>query len=287
MIAEWVQIKDPRASTDVYCKANGDLVKVSAPLGFEMFPESKALAMSKAKGDIQVDLAVGSKITPVGNLADPGKLTELTLDMNVKDIDALPSDEHQTAEKTARGWTVRVHPPVSPVPSGFSISEAAKGRETWIKPDLNVPSKEARFVKLAKTIVGDETDVAVAAKKIQLYVNHKMAPDASIAVLRDANEVLDSSRGVCRDYAILTATLMRAAGIPARLATGLVSWDGDFYYHAWVSIFDGKKWVGVDSTTDEAQISAAHVELAVGTVSEAFTSPVLQHAIIKVVSSRE
>jgi hypothetical protein len=283
--AEWVQIRDPRAVTNVYCKANGDVIKIEAPLDFEMYPESKSVAMSKRTGSAKIDLAFGSKITPVGALPNPGALRDLRLELDVKDIDALPSDSHQTATKTKLGWTIDVHPPVSPVPSGATIAEAAKGREQWTKPDLNVPSREARFIKLAKTIIGGETDVATAAKRIQDYVYQKMQPDASIAVLRNANEVLDSGRGVCRDYAILTATLMRAAGIPARLATGLVSWDGDFYYHAWVSIYDGKSWVGVDSTTGDAQISAAHVELAVGSVSDAFTSPVLKHAVIKVVNS--
>ena len=286
VLAEWVQIRDPRANTDVYCKANGDLVKVTAPFGIEMFPESKALAMSAAKGDVKVDLAFGSKITPIGDLAAPDKLVELKLDLRARELESLPSDEHQTATKTGADWQLDVHPPRSRPTSGETISDAAKGHEVWTKPDLNVPSKSVRFQKLAKEIVSGETDVSKAAAKIQLYVNHKMQPDASIAVLRDANEVLDSARGVCRDYAILTATLMRAAGIPTRLVTGLVSWDGDFYYHAWVAIFDGEHWVGVDSTTDEPQISAAHIELATGSVSDAFTGPVLERPVLKVVSSQ-
>ena len=105
-------------------------------------------------------------------------------------------------------------------------------------------------------------------------------------MLRDANEVLDSKRGVCRDYAILCATLLRAAGIPTEMATGLVSWDGDFYYHAWVKVFDGVNWIGIDATTSTPQMSAAHVELAVGTVGQVFSAPVLQSATIKVVSTK-
>ncbi|HLK16234.1 MAG TPA: transglutaminase-like domain-containing protein [Fimbriimonadaceae bacterium] len=284
--AEWVQIRDPRANTDVYCKANGDLVKVAAPLGIEMYPESKSLAMSPASGDSKVDLASGSRITPVGMLTSPERLIDLKLDIKAPGLERLPSDDHQTATKTGATWQLEVHPPRTNVPAGTTIAAAAKGHEVWIKADLNVPAHTARFQKLANEILGGETDVTKAAAKIQLYVYHKMRPDASIAVLRDANEVLDTCRGVCRDYAILTATLLRAAGIPTRLATGLVSWDGDFYYHAWVSVFDGKHWIGIDSTTDEPQISAAHIELAVGSVGDAFTGPVLDHPVLKVVSSQ-
>lgn len=287
VMAQWVQIRDPRANTDVYCKANGDLVKVTAPLGIEMYPESKALATSPAKGNANVDLAVGSRITPQsGSLVSPERLTLLHIDLDARGLETLPSDAHQSASKKGATWDITVHPPKAVAPSGTTITAAQRTHEVWLRDDLNVPAHSKRFVSLARRIVGSETDVAQAALKIQQFVNGKMKPDASIAVLRDANEVLDSCRGVCRDYAILTATLMRAAGIPARLVTGLVSWDGDFYYHAWVSIYDGKQWIGIDSTTDEPQISAAHIELAVGTVSQAFTGPVLEHAVLKVESSQ-
>lgn len=284
--AEWVQITDPRANTDVYCRSNSSVLKVVAPLGIEMYPESKAVAMASV-GNARADLAIGTRLTPVGDFTSPGSLRRLTLDFRTPtDLGAIPNDEHQTVTKKDGSWLIDLHPPTDVDPSKFTIAQAAAMRLRWTKPDLNVPSNSPRFKKLARSIVGQETDVAAAARKIQMFVFRKMQPDASIAVLRDANEVLDSRRGVCRDYAILTATLMRAAGIPTQLVTGLVSWDGDFYYHAWVKVFNGSQWIGVDSTTDEAQISAAHVELAVGTVGHVFAAPVLEQAHIKVISSK-
>jgi transglutaminase-like putative cysteine protease len=150
---------------------------------------------------------------------------------------------------------------------------------------MHIPSSSTKFTQLAKSIVGDRTRVADAASAIQLWVNSQMKPNAGIGVLRDANDVLATKEGVCRDYAILTTTLLRAAGIPSRLASGLVNWDGTFYYHAWAEVWDGEKWLGIDSTTDQKQISAAHIKLGEGNVEEAFTFTFLEKAKITVLGS--
>src|SRR5206468_707330 len=118
----------------------------------------------------------------------------------------------------------------------------------WVKADTYIPSDSERFKKLAKSIIGNEKRVNGAGLAVQTWVANRMHPNLGIGVLRDANEVLSSKEGVCRDYAILAATLLRAGGIPTRLCSGLVSWDGTFYYHAWVEIWNGKSWIGIDPT---------------------------------------
>ena len=110
--------------------------------------------------------------------------------------------------------------------TGGTIQEAALGKPQFMTPDLDMPSDHPDFKSLAKQIVGPETRVEPAANLVKTWVYEQMKPNAGIGVLRDASEVLRSKEGVCRDYAILTGTLLRSAGIPARLASGLVDWDG-------------------------------------------------------------
>jgi len=62
----------------------------------------------------------------------------------------------------------------------------------------------------------------------------------------DALSVLKNKAGDCTEHAILTATLMRAAGIPSRIEAGLVYLNDRFYFHAWNRIFLGR-WITVDS----------------------------------------
>ena len=125
-----------------------------------------------------------------------------------------------------------------------------------------------------------------AAQKIRREVYGYMKPNAGIGVLRDAFEVFQTKEGVCRDCAVLTAALMRAVGIPTRLATGLVTWDGTFYYHAWVEVWDGSQWIGMDSAAPSDRISAGHVKLSEGNVDRAFVFPVLGRAKLAVTLRR-
>ncbi|AIE86740.1 transglutaminase-like domain-containing protein [Fimbriimonas ginsengisoli] len=285
--ATLLEIADPRATMKVYMGAKGDLIRVDGPMGIEMYPVSRAIALGKsAKYQPSVDLAFATSIKTDKPIDDPAHVTGLKLRIVGRDLSHIPSGDYQTVKRDGENWTVDVHPfPISSDPGG-SIQNARKSEPEWAKPGMNIPSSSPRFVSLARQVVGKKTDVHSAAFAIRQYVYQTMKPNAGIGVLRDATEVLDSKEGVCRDYAVLTATLLRAAGIPARLASGLVNWDGTFYYHAWAEAWDGRHWVGIDSTSDDNQISAAHVKLGEGSVEDAFAFTFLDKAKIEVLDAR-
>ena len=285
--AIWVELEDPRAATEVYLSQKGNLLEADSVMGLKMVPMTKKEALA-GFGNSKVDLAYGNKIVPSGNLVDPAGLRKLKLKINSSETYAkLPSDEYQSVTGSAGKFVVNIHPPYFKIPTGITIKKAHLLKPQWTKPDTDIPSNEEKFHLLAERIIGKTTDVGAAARKIQLWVYGKMTPDARIAVLRNANEVLATKRGVCRDYAILTATLLRSSGIPCKLVTGLVSWDGDFYYHAWVKFYDGTNWIGLDSTVRASQMSATHIELATGTVSDAYSAPFLQSPKITILSTSE
>ncbi len=280
-----VDILDPRANTRAYLGPNGVILRAVGPMGITMLPEPAAVAMAKPdKYDPSVDLAYANCIKPKGALANPGGTAELKLQINGRDLSLVPSDDTQTVTHSGASWVVDVHP--SKLGNSEPISRAAKSKPEWTRPDLDMPSNSPRFKALARKIVGKRTDVESAAMAIKDWVYEAMRPNASIGVLRDATEVLKTKEGVCRDYAILTGTLLKSAGLPTRLASGLVNWDGTFYYHAWDEVWNGRHWIGIDSTTPEHQISAAHVKLASGTVAQAFTFAVLDNVDIQILASR-
>lgn len=283
-----VRIIDPRATTDVYLSGKGDLLKVEAPMGIEMIPETKAVALEFGDSGYKpsADLAFATSLKPDKKIDDPEALTGLTVRVSGRDLSRLPSDGFQTVTKDGESWKVDVHPPQIAAANATAIATARAEKPDWVKPSLYIPSDSATFKSLAAKIVKGETAVVPAALAIKDYVHGAMRPNAGIGVLRDASEVLKTKEGVCRDYAILTATLMRAAGIPARLCSGIVSWNGDFYYHAWVEIWDGSQWLGIDSTQAPAQISAAHVKLADGNVDDAFAFTFLDKVKIEILDVR-
>lgn len=60
------------------------------------------------------------------------------------------------------------------------------------------------------------------------------------------DDVLESKKGICYDYAAVLASLLREAGIPAKLVMGYRSDMEE--YHAWNQVLIGGQWVTVDAT---------------------------------------
>lgn len=278
-----VRITDPRAWTDVYLSSKGDFVKATNALGFEMVPATEEAA--KAPSEDADGLDTMTRVEPDGEIPDT-YATSSVLKMRVsgEEVAALPSDAHQTVQKEGEALVVTIHPTrFDPTATRASVT----GQQVeFLKPSLNIPSDKERFRKLAATVTTGQKTVRGTAVSIQRWVNGLMIPDAGMGMLRDAEEVLDRKTGVCRDYATLTATLLRSAGIPARLASGLIYGNGAFYYHAWAEAWDGKNWVGVDSTLPDEKMSAVHLKLADGNVDGAFTFSFLGKAKFEVLEVR-
>jgi hypothetical protein len=285
--ANLIEVSEPRAKTKVYLSDKGDFIKAEGPMGIELIPVEKEEALRSEQGDpSSADLAVVSSIKVDKPLGAIDTLISAKLKFNGAELSALPSDGHQTVTRSDGSWLVTIHPLVPDAKTSGTIAAANKAQPAWVKPDLHLPSDDKEMMNLSRKVVGGTANAVQAASRIRAYVTQTMKPDASIGVLRDAREVLSTKVGVCRDYAILTATLMRAAGIPARLVSGLVYSDGRFYYHAWVEAFDGKRWFGLDATRADGRVTAGHVKLAQGSVGEAFVFTFLDRTSINVLETK-
>jgi hypothetical protein len=274
-----VFVNDPRAPTTLYLSPKGDLIKMTGPMGIEMIPESEEEA-KKFTGTAQIDLAAASRLTPVGrvNWGDP----QVELMVRGIDMSKVPSDARQKVIKSGDGWRVTLGSDV--LPDGLVKISSLKGQKSeWLKPDVRVPSGDQDFVDLAKKVVGGTQTVAGAAAKIHDYVFRLMGVNAGIGVMRDAREILETKEGVCRDHAILAGTLLRAAGIPTRFANGLVLYQGSYYYHAWVEYWDGKNWIGMDTTRPDLRLGSGYIKTTQGTVGQALQGFLLDGAKIEVV----
>jgi len=83
--------------------------------------------------------------------------------------------------------------------------------------------------------------------------------------LPSAREVLRTKVGDCNEHTALFVAMARAAGIPARIAVGLVFIHGAFYYHAWPEVYvDPGVWLPVDPTLNQFPADATHLRLARG-----------------------
>ncbi len=134
----------------------------------------------------------------------------------------------------------------------------------YTRDDLYIDSDSSLIKNKAARLAGKEKDPVVIAGRLydfvtrSLYYDYQRAENAEYEFL-SASEILEAGKGVCSDYSILYTALLRAAGIPARLAAGIpvytILYEKEREIdigHAWVEIkFPGYGWVPVDITTEE------------------------------------
>lgn len=128
-------------------------------------------------------------------------------------------------------------------------------------------SGAAALAERAQGIVGDEKNALAAATKICAWVFANVRQQEVAAGRASALETLGSGAGNCNELAYLFAALSRAAGIPARVALGILI-DGETAgYHAWAEVWAGE-WIPVDPTRKRIGVPAGYLRLATGDDNE-------------------
>lgn len=68
------------------------------------------------------------------------------------------------------------------------------------------------------------------------------------AYIPNISKVYSEKKGICYDYSVLLASMLRSIGVPAKVVTGYT--PNATVYHAWNNIYTDSKWNVVDSTYD-------------------------------------
>jgi hypothetical protein len=150
--------------------------------------------------------------------------------------------------------------PAEPVP----LPIAAESE--YLKPSVTIQCDAPEIKAKLNEAIGDEKDGVAATRKLVSWVFTVVEKQAT-ASYPNALDVLKTLKGDCNEHAVLFAALARAAGIPTRVAVGLLYMNRAFYYHAWNEVYLGK-WIPVDATFGECPASALHFKLAQGELSE-------------------
>ena len=116
--------------------------------------------------------------------------------------------------------------------------------------------------------VANVSGARAQAERLTRHVNAILEKKPTVS-LPSAREVLRTRVGDCNEHTVLYVAMARALGIPARIAVGLVSVRGAFYYHAWPEVYlaEGRGrglWLPVDPTLNQFPADATHLRLARG-----------------------
>jgi hypothetical protein len=183
----------------------------------------------------------------------------------------IPSSDNQSVRRLGEGGvSVTVRPVETPAGARFPY----KGREGNIleamKPTRFVQSDCKEIIELANRAVGDTKDAAEAVRRIESFVSEYIENRSLSVGYASAAEVAASKVGDCSEFAVLTASMCRAVGIPARIVSGLVyveafgSQENMFGGHTWVEAYVGDRWIGLDATKGPKGFDAGHIALAIG-----------------------
>ena len=142
----------------------------------------------------------------------------------------------------------------------------AQSLRAFLTEEPYIQCNNAEIKKQARLIVGKERRSFYAAAKIRKWVHDNMRMQGDMGIVRSALDVFHKKSGMCRDYAALYTALARAAGIPTRIAAGLVFHNGSFYYHAWVESYTGD-WTPFDATLPGDFVDATHIKLTQGSAT--------------------
>lgn len=131
--------------------------------------------------------------------------------------------------------------------------------------DLDSP----RIRELSMEITGSLEDPWDKAMAIGRWVNSEIGK--SMREGFSALQVLQTGEGECQSHSLLTVSLYRAAGLPARFAYGVVYLPDReaFGFHTWVQVHVGD-WIPMDPTLGNFPAGVDHLTLAVGSYKDQF-----------------
>ncbi len=133
----------------------------------------------------------------------------------------------------------------------------------YLEPNPMLQSDDPLVARLAAVGAGAEEDAWNAAVRLERLVFETITQKSLDVVFASASEVAKTCTGDCSEHAVLLAALCRAAGIPARVAMGLVYAGGIFGGHAWTEVSIDGEWYALDGTIGRGVADPTHLRFGV------------------------
>jgi len=210
---------------------------------------------------------------PLRNLASTRSITYELSPVKEESDFTIPSNDNQKAQRLDSGKVIlKVEPVAAPAGVKFPYKGSDAAILEALEPTRFLQSDNEQVIALARRAVGGTKDAAEAAGKIESFVAEYIENRSLSVGYASAAEVAASRQGDCSEFAVLTAAMCRAVGIPAQVVAGVAYVDDfmgnrGFGGHAWTQAYIGDKWIGLDASFKGAArggYDAGHIALAAG-----------------------
>ena len=231
-----------------------------------------------ALGGIEdVDVILKTRILPSGKLPIPkaeyleaevklltGNIAEVVMSTHRQKLEANYNGIGETPQQKHPSYKLSVQVPVIvaedcpnlPIQNAEGEFLTASAYIQAYHPDIQAKAKE---------ILDNEVNSWHAAEKLCRWVYASIKEKKMSGGFASSLTVLQSLSGDCTEHTVLFIALARAAGIPARICSGIVFAKDAFYYHFWPEVYIGK-WVQMDPTLDQVIADANHIQLGGSTL---------------------
>lgn len=144
-------------------------------------------------------------------------------------------------------YAVRYGADIEVTLAGETVPFVYPNQYVWYDGDS---SAVAQGYALSDGLTSEEKIARACYRYVVRHLSYdtEKAKNVQSGYLPNADETLASGRGICFDYSVLLAAMLRAQGIPTRVMIGMVSPEN--LYHAWNSVYLNGEWVWMDSTLD-------------------------------------
>ena len=127
-------------------------------------------------------------------------------------------------------------------------------------PEILIDSDDENIISLALSVTEEKSGDYEKAHAIHDWVAENIWYDIN-GTITGATHVLETRRSVCNGYANLTAAMLKAVGIPAKVVTGFAlgvsgtlsdfkNTSGTVANHAWNEAYADGRWIIIDTTWD-------------------------------------
>ncbi|HWR71691.1 MAG TPA: transglutaminase domain-containing protein [Nitrospirota bacterium] len=205
--------------------------------------------------------------------------------VNPRGVSFIPDYTNESFEQTVLSQdefskrvqvTARMNTFKTPVPFPIPEGSLPAPVRLYLQPEKDRQSADPSIVRLAKGVTQGIRSAPEAGNAILTWIADNLVFDTSISVPSDAVSALRHQKAYCVGYSNLAVAMLRAAGIPARVAHGYLppgyEWgfskeywgvkvnDGGF--HAYLEIFyPGIGWVFSDAEHSHHFVDPFHIIL--------------------------
>ncbi len=275
---KWEVTQDymPGVTSVEFVDEDGELLRSEQAVGgmkLTILASDKELATSNLE---PAEIMASTLVRPNRSIKNPRQTQRAVYIIDAGDGLEIPTAGAQHAQRLGDNrWRVTID-----LEKVATADKETAAESAYRTPSSMIDSEDAQIIKLTdRALRSAGESPAERAEAIRRFV-HRHINSKNLGVgFASASQVCRTGEGDCTEHAVLTAAMLRAAGIPSRTVSGLIYVDqflGEnniFGYHMWTQALleeDGTtRWVDLDATLgDETPYDAAHIALDISSLAD-------------------